>query len=156
MFRQGGAILRDFFRHHHHVHEVLGVFTVPWSSKWSWSFHLFFGRPMFCLPSGLYFSACLASLFVSILCTCCSHFFWYCFISITMFYAPVFPLIHWFFSLSNFVIPSKFLKNFICAASKGCMVILSIGLLLPFEDFTSIVCCPLDRLPAWDSFRSKE
>jgi len=25
---------------------------------------------------------------------------------------------HWFFSLSNFVIPSKCLKNFICAASK--------------------------------------
>jgi len=31
-----------------------------------------------------------------------------------------FPLIHWFFSLSNFVIPSKCLKNFICAASKRC------------------------------------
>jgi len=29
---------------------------------------------MFRLPSGLYFSACLGSLFVSILCTCCSHF----------------------------------------------------------------------------------
>ena len=33
---------------------------------------------------------------------------------------PFFPLIHWFFSLSNFVIPSKCLKNFICAASKRC------------------------------------
>jgi len=32
---------------------------------------------MFRLPSGLYFSAYLGSLFVSILCTCCSHFFWY-------------------------------------------------------------------------------
>jgi len=28
------------------------------------------------------------------------------------------------------------------------VVILSVGLLLPFEDFTSSVCCPLDRLPA--------
>ena len=34
--------------------------------------------------------------------------------------APVFSLIHWFCSLSNFVIPSKYLKNFICAASKSC------------------------------------
>ena len=31
-----------------------------------------------------------------------------------------FCLIHWFFSLSSFVIPSKCLKNFICAASKRC------------------------------------
>jgi len=73
---------------------------------------------MFHLPSGLYFIVCLGSLFLSILCTCCSHFFWYCFISFTMFCAPGFPLIHWFFSLSNFVIPSKCLKNFIYAASK--------------------------------------
>ena len=54
---------------------------------------------MFRLPSGMYFSACLGSLFVSILCTCCSHFFWYCFISFNtrMFCAPVLSLIHWFF-----------------------------------------------------------
>ena len=75
---------------------------------------------MFRLPSGLYFRTCLGSLFLSILCTCCSHFFWYCFISFTIFCAPVFSLIHWFFSLSNFVIPIKCLKNFICAASKRC------------------------------------
>ena len=31
-----------------------------------------------------------------------------------------FPPIHWFFSLYNFVIPSKCFKNFICAASKRC------------------------------------
>jgi len=31
-----------------------------------------------------------------------------------------FPLIHWLFSLSSFVIPSKCLKNFIYAASKRC------------------------------------
>ena len=63
-------------------------------------------RPIFRLPSGLYFSACLGSLFLSILCTWCSHFFWYCFISFSMFYAPVFPLIYRIFSLSNFVTPS--------------------------------------------------
>ena len=78
-----------------HVHELLGVFPVPWSSKWSWSLHLFFGRPMFLLPSGLYCSACFGILFLSILCTCCIHFFWYCFISFTMFCAPVFTLIYW-------------------------------------------------------------
>jgi len=42
------------------------------------------------VPSGPYFSACLGILFVSILFTCCSHFFWYCFISFSMFCAPVF------------------------------------------------------------------
>jgi len=82
--------------HHHHVHEGSGVFPLPWSSKWSWSLHLFFGRPMFRLPSGLYFSACLGSLFLSILCTCCSQFFWYCFISFTIFCAPAFSLILFF------------------------------------------------------------
>ena len=106
--------------HHHHVPEGLAVFPVPWSSRWSWSLHLFLGRPMFLRPFGLYCGAYFGSLFVSILCTCCSHFFWYCFISFTMFCAPVFCLIHWFFSLSSFVIPSKCLKNFIYAASKRC------------------------------------
>ena len=86
----------------------------------SWSLHLFLGRPVFLRPFGLYCNACFSSLFVSILCTCCSHFFWYCFTSFTILCAPVFPLIHWFFSLSNFVIPSKCLKNFICAATKRC------------------------------------
>jgi len=106
--------------HHYHVPEGLGVFPVPWSSSWIWSLHLFLGRPMFFHPLGLYCSACFGSLFVSILCTCCSHFFWYFFISFTMICAPVFCLIHWFVSLSSFVIPSKCLKNFICAASKRC------------------------------------
>ena len=99
-------------RHHHHVPEGLGVFPVPWSSRWSWSLHLFLGHPMFLHPFGLYGSACFGRLFVSILYTCCSHFFWYCFISFVMFCAPVFCLIHWFFYLSSFVIPSKCLKNF--------------------------------------------
>ena len=91
------------------------------SSKWNWSLHLFLDLPL-CLHSfGLYCNACLGILFVSILCTSCSHFFWYSFISFTIFSAPVFHLIHWLFSLSNFVIPSKCLKNyFICAASKCC------------------------------------
>jgi len=53
---------------------------------------------MFLRPFGLYCSACFGSLFVSILCTCFSHFFWYCFISFTMFCTPVFCLIHLFFS----------------------------------------------------------
>jgi hypothetical protein len=103
--------------YHHHVQERLGVFPVRWSSKRSWSFHLFLGRPMFLRPFGLYCSACFGILFVSILCTCCNHFCWYCLISFTMFCTPSFSLIVWFFSLSNFVIPSKCLKNFICAAS---------------------------------------
>ena len=71
-------------------------------------------------PFGLYCSACLGILFVSILCVCCSHFSWYCFISFTIFCAPVFSLIHWLFSLSSFVIRRRCLKNFICAASKHC------------------------------------
>ena len=106
--------------HHYHVHEGLGVFPVPWSSKWSWSFHLFHGRPRFLRSFVLYCSACFGILFVSILCTCSSHFSWYCFISFTIFRAPVFSLTHLYFSLSSFVIPSKCLKNFICAASKRC------------------------------------
>ena len=106
--------------HHHHVPEGLVVFPVPWPSRWIWSLHLFLDRPMSLPPFGSYFSACFGSLFVSILCACCSHFFWYCFISFTMFCAPVFCLIlvHWFFSLSSLVIPSKCHKSFICAASK--------------------------------------
>ena len=98
------------YHRHHHVPKRLGVFPVPWSSTWSWSLHLFLGRPMFLGPFGSYCSACFGSLFVSILCTWCSHFFWYCFISFIMFCAPVFWLIHWCFSLPSFVIPSKCLK----------------------------------------------
>ena len=82
--------------HHHHVHEGLGVFPVPWSSRWSWSLRLFLGRPLFLRPFGLYYSACFGILFVSILCACCSHFSWYCFISFTVFCAPVFFLMHWY------------------------------------------------------------
>ena len=76
--------------HHHHIHDGLGVFLVTWSSRCSWSLHLFLGHPTFLRPFGLYCSARFGSLFVSILFTCCSHFSWYCFISFTMFCAPVF------------------------------------------------------------------
>jgi hypothetical protein len=61
------------FHHHHRHYEGLDVFPVPWSSRRSWSLHLFLGRRMFLRPFGLYCSACFGILFVSILCTCCSH-----------------------------------------------------------------------------------
>jgi len=47
---------------------------------------------MFLRPFGLYCSAWFGILFLSIIYTCCSHFFWYCFISFTMFCVPVFSL----------------------------------------------------------------
>jgi hypothetical protein len=75
---------------YHHVHEGLGVLPVPWSKRWSWSLHLFLGHPMFLCPFGLYCSTCFGIQFVSILCACCSHFYWYCLISFTIFCAPVF------------------------------------------------------------------
>jgi hypothetical protein len=96
-------LLQSIHHHHHHhhhhhydyhVHEGLGVFSVPWSSKWSWSLHLFLGLPMFIRLFNLYCNACFGILFVSILCTCCSHFSWYCFISFTIFCVPVSSLIH--------------------------------------------------------------
>jgi hypothetical protein len=92
--------------HHHHVQEGLDVFRVPWSSKWNWSFHLFLGRPMWLRLFGLYCNACLVMLFVSILCMCCSHFSWYCFIFFIIFCASVFSLVHWFLFLSG--LKSKF------------------------------------------------
>jgi len=93
--------------YHNHNHEGLGVFLVPWSSRCSWSLHLFLGRPMFLCPFGLYCSSCFGILFVSIPCTCFSHFSWYCFISFTMFCAPVFftnivPEILWILNIHNF------------------------------------------------------
>jgi hypothetical protein len=72
--------------------EVLGVVPVLYPSRWSWSLHLFLGRPMLLFPFGLYFSACLGILSLSILSTCCSHSRWYCFISRTMFCTQVSPL----------------------------------------------------------------
>jgi hypothetical protein len=83
-------LFRHYHHQHHHVQEGLGVFPVPWPSKWDWSLHLFLGRPMFLRPFGLYCNAWFGILFVSILCTCCSHFSSYCFIFLTIFCAPVF------------------------------------------------------------------
>jgi hypothetical protein len=89
--------------HHHHIQEGLGLIPVPCTLKMklvppspSRSSYVF-------RPFGLYCSACLGILFVSILCMCCSHFSWCCFISFTIFFVPVFSLMYWFFSLSSFI-----------------------------------------------------
>jgi hypothetical protein len=71
-------------------------------------------------PFGLYFSACLGILSVSILSTCCSHSRWYCFISKTMFCAPSFSLADLFLTLSNLIIPNKYHKTLMYAASSPC------------------------------------
>ena len=62
------------------------------------------------VPFGLHCSAFFGILFVSILCKCCSPFFWYCFISCTMFCAPVFSLIHWFFLFPILLFPVSLVK----------------------------------------------
>jgi hypothetical protein len=180
--------------------EVSGAVPVLYPSKWSWSFHLFFGRPMPLFPFGLHFSACLGTVSLPIpsmccshsrcycfgtlslptpsmccshshcycfstlslpipsmccshsrcycfctqsqtwptmcssnsscdcLCTlslpfpsmCCSHSRCYCFISKTTFCTPSFSVTDWFLSLSNLIIPNKYLQNFICVASSLC------------------------------------
>ena len=108
-----------YFHHHHHHHHVperLGVFPVPWSSRWSWSLHLFLGRPMFLRTVGLYCSACFGSLFVSILHPLFLVLFYFFYYVLCSFFC----LILWFFSLSCFVIPSNCLKNLICAVFKRC------------------------------------
>jgi hypothetical protein len=46
---------------------------------------------MFLRPFGLCCNTGFVIPFASILCTCCSHFFWYCFIFLTMFCASAFP-----------------------------------------------------------------
>ena len=85
--------------HHHHVQEGLGLIPVPCILKMKLVPPSLPRSSYVFLSFGLYCSACLGILFVSILCTCCSHFSWYCFISFTIFPAPVFSLIHWFFFL---------------------------------------------------------
>ena len=104
--------------HHHHVQEGLGLIPVPCILKMKLVPPSLPQSSYVSSSFGLNCSACLGILFVSILCMCCSHFSWYCFISFTIFSAPVFFLIHWFFSLSSVVIPRRCLKNFICAAAK--------------------------------------
>ena len=122
--------------HHHHVHEGLGVFPVPWSSKWSWSLQLFLGRPMFLrllvyiVVLVLVFYSCPSS--VRVVTTFSGTVLFPLLCSVL----PFFPLIHWFLSLSNFVIPSKCLKDFICAASKR------FPSFLQYPSFTSkFQCC---------------
>ena len=90
-----------YFHHHHHHHHIpegLGSFPVPWSSRWSWPFHLFLVRPMFLRPFGLCCSDCL------VFCLCPSSvrvvaifsgtvlFPWLCSV------LPFFPPKHWFFT----------------------------------------------------------
>jgi len=83
--------------HHHHVPEGLGLIPVPCILKMK-LVPLSLPQSSYVSSSfGLYCSACFGILFVSILCMCCSHFSWYCFISFTIFSAPIFSLIHWFF-----------------------------------------------------------
>ena len=121
--------------------------------KMNLALHLFLGRPMFLRSLGLYCSACFGSLFMSILCTCCSQFFWYCFISFTTFCAPVFCLIHWFFSLSSLVIPSKCHTNFICAASKRCSsLFFSTQDSLPNFNAAFLEFCEFLTLSLWSFF----
>jgi len=61
---------------------------------------------------------------------------------------PFFSLIHWFFSLSSFVIPSKCVKNFICAASKRCSTLFfSTQASLPnFSAALAVMLCLLSLL----------
>ena len=63
-----------------------------------------------------------------------------------MFRAPVFCLIHWSFSLSSFVILSKCLKNFICAASKRCSSLF-------FSTQTSLPIRQIFKLPNFRKIR---
>ena len=71
--------------HHHHVPEGLGMLACSLILKMK--------LVPLSLPPSSYVSSsvwfilqCLFWQSVSILCTCCSHFSWYCFISCTMFY----------------------------------------------------------------------
>ena len=57
-------LLKGVYHHRHHVHEGLGVFPVPWSSKWNCSLHLFLGRPMFLPPFFVYIVALVLVLYL--------------------------------------------------------------------------------------------
>ena len=83
--------------HHRHVQEVLGLIPVPCILKMKLVPPSLPRSSYVSSSFGLYCRACLSILFVSILSMCCSHFSWYCFISFTVFSAPVFSVIHWFF-----------------------------------------------------------
>jgi len=86
-----------YIMHHHHVQGGLGLIPVPFILKMK-LIPPSLPRSSYVSSSfGLYCSACLGILFASVLCMCCSHFFWYCFISFTISSAPVFSLIQRFF-----------------------------------------------------------
>ena len=87
----------DHSTHHRHVQEGLGLIPVPCILKMKLVPPSLPRSSYVSSCFGLYCSACLVILFVSILCMCCSHFSWYYFISFTIFSAPVFCQIHWFF-----------------------------------------------------------
>ena len=55
--------------------------------------------------------------------------------------SSVFPAVPLTFHVANFQFPKSL------SVTPSRVVSLSVGPLLPFEDFTISVCCPLDRLP---------
>ena len=129
--------------HHHHVPEGLSVFPVSWTSRWSWYLHLFLGLPMSLLPFGLYCSACFGSVFVSILCTCCSHFSWYCFLRLSW-------SLHLFPGLRMFLLPF----GLYCSACFGSLFVSILCTCCShvfwycFISFT-MFCAPVFRLMHW-------
>ena len=80
--------------HHHHVQEGLGLIPVPCILKMKLVPPPLRRSSYVSSSFGLYCSACLGILFVSILCMCCSHFSWYCFISFTQTQISNFMKIH--------------------------------------------------------------
>jgi len=81
----------------------LGVFPVPWSSRWSWFLHLFLGRLMF------FVLLVYIVVLVLVVCLCPSSAHDVATFSGTILFPlqcsvlPYFCLIHRFFSLSSFV-----------------------------------------------------
>ena len=110
---------------------------------------------MFLRLLGIYRSACFDILFVSILWTCCSHFFWCCFISFAMFCAPVFPLIHWLFSF-------RFLWNLIfkyvlkiCWENSSFIKIWQEQQVLYMENYVHLWYYLAEFFLEWDMFQTK-
>jgi len=101
--------------HRHHVHEGLGLFPVPWSSKWNWFpppvsspvVVCFFVLLVYILTLVLVFRLCPSS--VHVVATFPGTVLFPSLYSVL----PFFSLIRWFFSLSSFVIPSKFFSKFV-------------------------------------------
>ena len=110
---------------------------------------------MFLRLLGIYRSACFDILFVSILWTCCSHFFWCCFISFAMFCAPVFPLIYWLFSF-------RFLWNLIfkyvlkiCWENSSFIKIWQEQQVLYMENYVHLWYYLAEFFLEWDIFQTK-